>query len=687
MATSTDRHGSVLLNLTTRRPPDSRRGAEIIHLELTLPQIIAEQIELWETGVREPVYPNEAATLLWSLPVAEYLDGRVEAWLDVPGVELILPGLDALISTDPQMWPNDQTALRTLVASKAPGAPSWDSLSDTLTREHTIELLNDLVLIFKYAAIGRRRPLQKVVELYRLARAATTSSDAPSSQEAVIAYLRAPLVTPRVLAANLGPAGPQQPPPNPTQPSGSIGPLPERILTKLRSELSDIELQKRTSRVRAALHDLGFTDERSIATVLGAMGDLANISSSSVTTAAARGGGPIPIPIPKRLEPRIIRTRLYGTEVLIDIAVSHTRIARQRKELAKRIVRTLPPPLRKYLEDLEAEGIDIEDLTTWHDILQAIIISPSYLEPVGRSDLLLVRQTTTGYRRTEIAYIENILIGETRNRDHTKRVHSRQEFFESTTTETEDTHDLQVTDRAELSREVSRVVNENLKAQGNVEVTSRGPTTVVATASGSYDRSTEQAARGAEEYSRETIERAVKRTMERVISETRSLFEQETLEINHHGFVREGNASDHVSGVYQYLERVSRARIFWYGERELYDILIPEPASLIWHLAISRNEMHLPIEDPDEELFRSITVDNIAESVKKLFVNSVSLICRHCPWNRVKLRHPFLAPALEMMPNLPMPRSCRFQKDTKLSAASSPYRLNMKVVTTPMVGS
>jgi hypothetical protein len=256
--------------------------------------------------------------------------------------------------------------------------------------------------------------------------------------------------------------------------------------------------------------------------------------------------------------------------------------------------------------------VALEDLAIWPDLLTAVAHSPSYIEPIGRSDLLLVRQTTTGYRRAEIAYIENILVGEKRTREHTNRVLSRQEFFESVTTEREETRDLQVTDKAELSKEVSKVVSEDLRAEGSVQVTSRGPTKVVASASVSFERSTEEAANTAESYSRETIERAVKRTLERVTRESRALFEQETTEVNTHGFERDSTATDHISGVYQYLERISRARMFWYGERELYDLLIPEPAALIWHLAISRQELHIPIEEPDAELFASLTVENIA---------------------------------------------------------------------------
>ena len=46
---------------------------------------------------------------------------------------------------------------------------------------------------------------------------------------------------------------------------------------------------------------------------------------------------------------------------------------------------------------------------------------------------------------------------------------------------------------------------------------------------------------------------------ERVTREVRSIIEQEVIELNRHRFTREPTAPDHVSGIYQYLERVSRA--------------------------------------------------------------------------------------------------------------------------------
>jgi hypothetical protein len=596
----------------------------VVHLDLKAPPVVTAQEKLWEAGGRGPVDPREAAGLLWSVPVAAYLDGRADAWLDVPGVRSLLPGLTELASKDQATWPGSEAELRTLVAKAAPDSPDWAELAKELTKAGTLDLLNDLVLIFKYAAINENRPVQAVAELYRLARTLLTMSGGPSTREQVIASLTAPLVSPRVLTAPSGPPAPKPPAPKPTPPHPGpwVGPRVDltsvgavRALDRLGDELTRVEEARRRALLNNSLRDAGVSDpsllRRIVTETLGTASSAFPPTGTSVSVQPADqplARVSLPPASPSR-RPHVIRGYLYGTPIMLDVGAVQARTARARHQMALWILQSLPEALRTRLGVL---GVAIEDLQIWPDLVKAMAHGPSYLEPIGRSDLLLVRQTTTGYRRAEIAYIENVLIGESRDREHTNRVLTRQEFFERVERETEETRDLQVADKAELSREVSKVVSEDLQAQGSVQVTSRGPTTIVAAAGVSYDRSTEEAAKAAESYSRETIERAVKRTLERVTRETRSLFEQETTEVNRHGFQREPTAADHVSGVYQYLERVSHAKIFWYGERELYDLLIPEPAALIWQFAISRNELHIPIEAPDADLFASLALANIA---------------------------------------------------------------------------
>lgn len=625
-----DRFGSALLALNTSRPPDQARGRDILHLELILPAAVASEVDAWETGVRGPLDPSEARRLLWTVPVASYLDGRREAWRDVPGIPLLLPGLEELQATKERDWPKSQQVLRDIVAAAAPGAPSRAALLKQLETDGAVALLNDLLLIFKYAAIGRRRPVRTIAEIYRLARTLLASVGAPATREDIVAWLRAPLIAPRALSGPSSVRGPSPPPPEDTGGGGGGGggrPVPwpvnfpridvtspdtVMLLTRLDRELTELERTANVSRLASALRDSGVDEPAVIARVTRAVagddtrdevreGEFESrfAERQSLITAGAFGG-----------RGRIVRTSIAGVPVNLDASEVQARTSWMRNAMARELVKALPENLQERLKRL---GVHLEDLSFWPDLLAAADRSPSYLEPVGRNDLLLVRQTTTGYRRAEIGYIENVLIGETRARKHTDRTLMQQEVFESVERESEETRDLQVTDRAELSKEVSRVVNEDLRAEGSVEVTSRGPTKVVASATVSFERSTEEAAKTAEEYSRETIERAVKRTLERVKREVRSLFEQETTEINRHSFVRDDTESDHVSGIYQYLERVSRARIFWYGERELYDLLVPEPAALIWHLAITRKELQVLFEEPDSELFDSLTVANIAE--------------------------------------------------------------------------
>jgi hypothetical protein len=619
MANITSRYGSPLLALTTLRPPDLDRGDGIVHLELPVPSVVAEQVNLWHSGARGPVDPIEAARLLWNVPVSHFLDGRVDAWLEVPGVKSLLPGLMALVTMDRANWPSDQAELQKFIAETAPNSPPWSTLFQELIRSNTVNLLGDLVLIFKYAAIHQDRDVRMVTELYRIART-LMAARGPGTRDEVAAWLSAPLVIPRVFTAPPGLSGPRRPAPTPLSgrpPPPTLHPhidltsvKAKEVLDRLASELTKIEQGQRATSLEKALLDAGIRDPQVKARIVDEALGKPTASAQTVT------GQPVPantslaiFPRPVSRRPQVVRIHLYGAPILIDVAATKGRYDRLRQELGRRIFEAIPESLRIRLA---RAGIALEDLSIWPELLSSATHSPSYLEPIGRSDLLLVRQTTTGYRMAEIAYVENILVGEKRDREQTNRVLTRQEFFETVERETEETRDLQVTDKSELNREVSKVVSENLRAEGSVQLTSRGPTQVVASASVSYDRSTEEAAKTAESYARETVERAVKRTLERVRRETRTLFEREMTEVDRHGFERESAADDHVSGVYQYLERVSRAKMFWYGERELYDLLIPEPAALIWQLAISRQELQIPIEAPDADLFASLTLANIA---------------------------------------------------------------------------
>ncbi len=211
------RYGASLLTFNTKREPDSDRGKGIKHLELSLPSSIEDEIEKWENGQRLELDPREAAEMLWSTKTALHLDGGLDAWKNIPGVGLLLPGWQLIVDTPHNSWPKKQSELQKLIAEA--GSPSL-AVPDFIARLEkgdgdmsVTDFLNDLLLIFKYAAIGHKRPIHLAADLYRLSRTLLADKmGAPSNIEEIVGWLTAPLIVPPVFTAPLGPSGPRVPP-------------------------------------------------------------------------------------------------------------------------------------------------------------------------------------------------------------------------------------------------------------------------------------------------------------------------------------------------------------------------------------------------------------------------------------------------------------------------------------------
>ncbi len=621
------RYGTSLLAFNTKREPDPDRGRGIQHLELSLPSLIGDEIEKWENGQRLEFSPREAAELLWSTKTASHLDGGLDAWKNVPGVELLLPGWQLIVETPQDSWPSNQSELQKFIMEAGNTGPTVPKFLDQLNKldgeMSAADFLNDLLLTFKYAAIGYQRPIHLAADLYRLSRTLLAGEQsAPSKREDVIGWLTAPLIVPPVFTAPLGPSGPRLPlqhdignrPPKPPRlvdfAIDKDSPKYREIIRRIERDLDEIDKIESDKATIRAIRNVAIDDSIAKANIIEAVRD------SSETTLTDNGNSIIRRVMPKtaRRTSRRISRNIGGFPVLIDLAEIEKREDKRREEKTNALFSSLSDDLKSRINALDKNMYvlevtdEIENTIPYHPQPPA---GPSYLKPTGRTDLLIVRQTTTSYRRAEIAHVENILIGETRQRDHTKRIFTRDELFESSEQESEESTDLQTTDSSELSSEVSEVVSEKLSAEGSVEITSRGPTKVVAKVAGSFEKSSETTATAATEYATEIVDQAATRIFERTNRETKSIFEQEIVDENRHHFERASSAKEHASGIYHYLERVSRAKIFSYGERDLYDIIVPEPAALIWHLATPPEATEDEPDPPDIEFFNSINLGNI----------------------------------------------------------------------------
>lgn len=280
------------------------------------------------------------------------------------------------------------------------------------------------------------------------------------------------------------------------------------------------------------------------------------------------------------------RSAMVGTALVSFLELGHLRAAAGA---------ALSGPWAMALPEAPA-GIHEAVRPLWPGIVDGILPLPpgfwdrprfggSRLKPRGKGRLYVIRQHIEAYLPGEVSHVENILVGEGRERSHTRR--SRLEQFSSTEMEREreEERSLESTDRAELEREVQRTLREKFDAKGGLKVSgSYGVVRFEAFAELAYSRASEESARSAQRLAREVTETAKERVKERVSERRERRRIDEVEEVNSHSF--DGSTlSQHRSGVYQWLNKRYRAEVWDHGERTMYDVLVPEPAAGLIHAA------------------------------------------------------------------------------------------------------
>jgi hypothetical protein len=292
--------------------------------------------------------------------------------------------------------------------------------------------------------------------------------------------------------------------------------------------------------------------------------------------------------------------------------------------LSDRGIRRLSPETRKVLEDLDldvatqsinsligaleteveirayrmAEGVHVSALQEFdHDEQRP------YIRDVGVADLLVVKQHLKKYERVDIAHIENVLIGEKKSRTHRALERTEETFTTERETIQERETELETAERFELNRETARTVQRDQQIGFGLTLSGKyGPTVEFSSnLQASTSTSTEESTRNATTYAKDVIERSLERVVERVREEQVRRVIREQEETNLHEL--ENKTDRHISGVYQFLEKVYESQIFNYGIRQMFDFMVPEPASYLWHLEQSETELNLPTPPPKLERF------------------------------------------------------------------------------------
>jgi len=234
------------------------------------------------------------------------------------------------------------------------------------------------------------------------------------------------------------------------------------------------------------------------------------------------------------------------------------------------------------------------------DIMRAII---SFIKKCtfasGIGDLLIVRQKLKAYELAEFAHVENALAGETREREH-RRLNLREEITVSETeTETEKERNLQSTERNEMQNEAEKVVQQQAHVDAGLQVSgSYGPSiSFTASLNAGFSSSVEETQKKSTSYSREVTEKSSEKVRSRVREERRRRVLEQIEEINKHKIENPGNK--HIRGIYRWLNKIYDAQIFNYGQRMMYEFVIPEPASFFLYATVENPPVDTELIKPE----------------------------------------------------------------------------------------
>ena len=199
---------------------------------------------------------------------------------------------------------------------------------------------------------------------------------------------------------------------------------------------------------------------------------------------------------------------------------------------------------------------------------------------LGIADYKKVVTEICTYRAGEVAHIENIMAGETREKVTTKTHKSEITQTDSQEQESEKISDTISTERFEMQSEIAKMQQEqkSLDAYANVQAGGAG-WSLDAGASYATNTSKEESNRQAVIQAKEQTERAMERIVNRVKTEKTVKITNEFIEANKHRFENLSNPNN-VSGVFRFINAVYKNEIQNYGKRLMYEFMIPQPSKL-----------------------------------------------------------------------------------------------------------
>ncbi len=247
---------------------------------------------------------------------------------------------------------------------------------------------------------------------------------------------------------------------------------------------------------------------------------------------------------------------------------------------------------------------------------------------LGIMDLLLVEQKLLHYEKGEIAHIENVLIGEIRERKHRRTLIREESTFSETEITEENEKDLTSTERYELQTESQKVIEESLSYEAGVTANVYGVRwDVSANANIAGSTSTSESNSSSSNFAREITTKAVSKLTNRTLERRSRRTVEETEENNLHSF-NNVEGEEHITGVYRWLDKIYEAQVVRYGKRLMLEFVVPEPAVFYRYAAQQQPTENISLSKPEQpgyclggKTFRNLRAKDITRENYLIWAN------------------------------------------------------------------
>ncbi len=238
------------------------------------------------------------------------------------------------------------------------------------------------------------------------------------------------------------------------------------------------------------------------------------------------------------------------------------------------------------------------------------------LKPIGVGDLKVVKQRLLGYQAGEISDIHNVMLGESKVREHRRLEKTEERFSFSSGSEQERSTDTQSADRFEVKKEAERIVKTEVAASAGTSVSyQQMPVIATVNANVALNYSDTRMDKSAHNFSREVIGKAVSRIASRTASERSTTKIFETEERNAHTFDNKAGPS-HISGIYRWVDKRYEAQVYNYGRRLMFEFIVPEPAAFLVEQRLRAFEANLVLPNkPDEPTVKQVELGFTAAQI------------------------------------------------------------------------